>query len=48
MEVITSANNSKVKYWKNLLQKKYRDEEGVYLVEGEHLVLEAIRKNNCL
>lgn len=45
MEVITSVNNTKVKYWKSLSQKKYRDEEGVYLVEGEHLVLEAIRKN---
>ena len=45
MEVITSPSNSKVKYWSSLLQKKYRDAEGVYLVEGEHLVLEAIRKN---
>lgn len=45
MNVITSPSNSKVKYWSNLLQKKYRDSEGVYLVEGEHLVLEAIRKN---
>ncbi len=45
MEVITSPSNSKVKYWSSLLQKKYRDSEGVYLVEGEHLVLEAIRKN---
>ena len=45
MEVITSSSNSKVKYWSSLSQKKYRDLEGVYLVEGEHLVLEAIRKN---
>ena len=45
MEVITSPSNSKVKYWSSLSQKKYRDAEGVYLVEGEHLVLEAIRKN---
>ena len=45
MEVISSLSNSKVKYWSSLLQKKYRDLEGVYLVEGEHLVLEAIRKN---
>ena len=45
MEVITSSSNSKVKYWSSLSQKKYRDAEGVYLVEGEHLVLEAIRKN---
>ncbi len=45
MEVITSPSNSKVKYWTSLLQKKNRDSEGVYLVEGEHLVLEAIRKN---
>lgn len=45
MEIISSLSNSKVKYWSSLLQKKYRDIEGVYLVEGEHLVLEAIRKN---
>ena len=29
MEVITSPSNSKVKYWSSLLQKKYRDIEGV-------------------
>ena len=45
MEIITSLTNKKVKYWNSLNEKKYRDQEGVYLVEGEHLVLEALRRN---
>lgn len=45
MEIITSLANKKVKYWNSLNEKKYRDQEGVYLVEGEHLVLEALRRN---
>lgn len=43
--LITSLTNEKVKYYKRLNQsKKYRDEEGVFLVEGMHLVLEAYKK----
>lgn len=45
MEVITSLSNKKVKDWCKLKNKKYRDEEGLFLVEGEHLVLEAIKSN---
>lgn len=41
MEVIESLTNEKVKYWNKLKNKKYRDESGLFLVEGEHLVLEA-------
>ena len=37
----TSSNNSKIKKIKKLQQKKYRDETGLFLVEGEHLVKEA-------
>ena len=35
---ITSLQNEKVKYWLKLKDKKFRDAEGVYLVEGAHLV----------
>ncbi len=32
--MITSKDNSTIKYIKSLLQKKYRDENGEYIVEG--------------
>ena len=41
MEVINSLTNKKIKQYTKLLQKKYRDLTGLFLVEGEHLVLEA-------
>ena len=37
----SSINNKKIKDIKKLNQKKYRDMENLFLVEGEHLVLEA-------
>ena len=43
MEVITSLDNKKIKNLSRLLLKKYRDEENMFLVEGEHLVEEAYR-----
>ena len=43
----TSTDNKKIKNIKKLNSKKYRDELGLFLVEGEHLVLEAY-KNNLL
>ncbi len=39
--IITSLDNKEVKRYFKLKQKKYRDIEGLFLVEGEHLVLEA-------
>ena len=36
-----SINNTKIKNLKKLSQKKYRDKENLFLVEGEHLVNEA-------
>ncbi len=42
MITITSLQNEKVKYWLKLKQKKFRNSEGVYLVEGPHLVKEAL------
>lgn len=41
--MITSANNNTIKALIKLKQKKYRDETGYYLVEGEHLVEEAMK-----
>jgi RNA methyltransferase, TrmH family len=41
MEIITSLQNNKVKQWVKYQLKKHRDEDGVFLAEGEHLVKEA-------
>lgn len=41
---ITSVNNAKVVYWAKLRMKKYRDIEHLFIVEGENLVNEAIKK----
>ena len=41
--LITSLENDKVKKWKQLKDKKYRDTYNEFLVEGEHLVIEAYR-----
>lgn len=38
---ITSLQNEKVKYWVNLKNKKFRDQEGKFLIEGDHLISEA-------
>ena len=43
--IINSLNNSKVKNWTKLKQKKYRDLTNTFLVEGDHLVNEAIKNN---
>lgn len=40
----TSLDNPKIKEIKKLQQKKYRDKENLFLIEGEHLVLEAYKK----
>ncbi len=48
MNQITSLDNANVKRWCKLKNKKYRDKEGMFIVEGEHLVLEAIKKNVAL
>lgn len=42
---ITSVHNNKVKYWCNLKNKKFRDKEKKFLVEGDHLIKEAIINN---
>ncbi|WHY76410.1 RNA methyltransferase [Neobacillus sp. WH10] len=42
MKHIESVNNPKVKQWKKLLTKKERDKSGTFLIEGFHLVEEAL------
>src|SRR5699024_10724368 len=42
MDVITSVQNPYIKKIKKLHQKKYRDEKKQYIVEGFHLVKEAV------
>ncbi|GLB58443.1 TrmH family RNA methyltransferase [Cytobacillus sp. NCCP-133] len=42
MNHIQSAKNPKIKEWKKLLTKKERDQTGTFLVEGFHLVEEAL------
>ncbi len=41
----TSIENKKIKEIKKLRQKKYRDKENLFLIDGKHLVLEAIKSN---
>lgn len=43
MEKITSLENAQVKKWNKLHQKKERDATGLFLVEGEHLIEEALK-----
>ena len=40
----TSTQNEKIKNLRKLNNKKYRDENSLLLIEGEHLVLEAYKK----
>lgn len=44
MQVITSKDNEKIKYIKKLKDKKYRDEEGKYIIEGIKMLEEAIKE----
>lgn len=39
--MIESVNNEKIKEYAKLNDKKYRDKTGLFIIEGEHLVLEA-------
>jgi len=41
---IESIHNDKVKYWCKLKEKKFRDEQNLFLIEGDHLVSEALKK----
>lgn len=43
MEEITSLQNKKIREWTSLHHKKDRDRTGLFLVEGEHLIQEALK-----
>ena len=45
--MITSKQNPSFKTWMKLKQKKYRDQLGLFLVYGDHLVDEA-KKHHCI
>lgn len=45
MQVITSKDNEKIKQIKKLKEKKYRDTENCFIVEGIKIVKEAILEN---
>lgn len=42
----TSVDNSKIKDIRKLNQKKYRDKKNMFLIEGDHIVLEAYKTGN--
>ena len=43
--IITSLDNKKIKKYLKLKQKKYRDLDKLFLIEGQHLAIEAIKNN---
>ncbi|MGV4965038.1 TrmH family RNA methyltransferase [Priestia aryabhattai] len=45
---IDSVKNPQVKAWKKLHNKKDRDKQGLFMVEGFHLVEEAIKNKDCV
>lgn len=48
MKYIESAKNPKVKLWKKLLSKKERDKTGRFIIEGFHLVEEALKEGDLV
>ncbi|WP_456273806.1 TrmH family RNA methyltransferase [Bacillus sp. AK031] len=48
MKYVQSAKNPQVKQWKKLHTKKERDRSGTYIVEGFHLVEEALKVKNVV
>lgn len=42
--LISSVDNTKIKEYKKLENKKDRDQKGLFIVEGEHLVYEAYKE----
>ena len=48
VEELTSVKNARVKEWKKLQTRKGRKQQGRYLLEGWHLVNEALQADRCL
>ncbi|MBE6182711.1 TrmH family RNA methyltransferase [Heyndrickxia ginsengihumi] len=46
MRYIQSVQNTQVKQWKKLLTKKERDKTNTYIIEGFHLVEEALKNKD--
>ena len=46
--LITSKDNNRIKEVRKLLNKKYSIEKGLFVIEGENLVEEAIKNNKSL
>lgn len=46
MEEIVSLDNQKVVFWSKLNNKKYRNDNQMFIIEGEHLILEALKTQN--
>ena len=42
---MTAISNNEIKKIKSLQQKKFRDETGLFIVEGEKMVDEAVRSH---
>ena len=40
---IMSVQNARVKEWAQLLERRGRDKQGKYIIEGYHLIEEALR-----
>lgn len=45
MDIITSLDNKKIKYLNKLKDKKFRDTEGLFIIETENLIEEAYQSN---
>ncbi len=43
MKEINSVHNERIREWSKLQMKKYRDRTGLFLIEGEHLIEEALK-----
>ena len=48
MNIINSKDNEKIKQIKKLKEKKYRDIENCFIVEGIKMVKEAIEENQSI
>ena len=45
MELIRSLENSRIKLYRSLKMKKYRDRYGLFIIQEKHLIEEALRHN---
>ena len=46
--MITSSSNPQIKLIRKLKERKYRNETGLFFLEGTRIVVEAIRTPDCL